>query len=236
MSLTHKRSNFIKRIKPVKRQTIYHDSALLKLSAFYSKLSEVMITSCNDLDSCASFEHKLALNSAPSLLGVKSASLMSLDKNELDVYTNVRSFNQKAAQKGLRIKILCECGQRCLLMLYCKPLLQRLLCEPKRRKLLENYGYDTCLSAGQCLDRLSQRCRQQNEFPHEIGIFLDYPVEDVQGFIAHKGSGFKLCGYWKVYGDEEKAKCTFRRYDKCRKYLCNKISEGQDLYKILRLS
>ena len=187
-------------------------------------------------EKCACFEQKLAVNSAPSLLGVKAASLMSFDKSELDIYKGVECFNRRAARKGLRITILCECGQRCLLMLYCERLLDRLLCDEDRRKLLERFGYSRDLGTQQCLERLSARCRQSDDFPHEIGIFLDYPIEDVLGFITHKGCGFKLCGYWKVYGDEEKAKCTFRRYDKCRKYLCNKLSEGQDLYRILRLS
>ena len=161
---------------------------------------------------------------------------MSLDKNELDIYSGVDDFNRRAARRGLKIKVLCECGQRCLLMLYSERLLEKLLCDRRRRSLLERFGYSRCLDTQQCLDRLSQRCSQHKEFPHEIGIFLDYPVEDVLGFITHKGSDFKLCGYWKVYGDEEKARCTFRKYDKCRKYLCNKFSEGQDFYKILSLS
>ena len=161
---------------------------------------------------------------------------MSLDKNELDVYASVEEFNRRAARRGLKIKVLCECGQRCLLMLYNERLLDRLLCDSRRRGLLERFGYGICPTAEQCLDTLSQRCCRHKDFPHEIGLFLGYPVEDVLGFILHRGCDFKLCGYWKVYGDEEKARCTFRKYDKCRNYLCNKLSEGQDLYKILHLS
>lgn len=188
---------------------------------------------CNN---SACFEQKLAANSAPSLLGIKAASLMSLDKGEVDVYAGVDSFNRRAARRGLKIKVLCECGQRVLLMLYDERLLGRLLCDDRRRGVLEKCGYGRFLSCEQCLDRLSSRCAQRNDFPHEVGIFLDYPVEDVEGFIVHKGCDFKLCGYWKVYGDEEKARCTFRKYDKCRRYLCNKLGEGLSLYQILRLS
>ena len=121
-------------------------------------------------------------------------------------------------------------------MLYNERLLDSLLCDSRRRGLLERFGYSRYLCTEQCLERLSQRCCRHKDFPHEIGLFLDYPVEDVLGFILHRGCDFKLCGYWKVYGDEEKARCTFRKYDKCRNYLCNKLSEGQDLYRILRLS
>lgn len=161
---------------------------------------------------------------------------MSFDKNEFDVYSSVESFNEKASAKGLKIKVLCECGQRCLLMLYNKQLLQRLLQDASRRHLLEKWGYSRDMDTEQCLDTLAKRCSGTGGFPHEIGVFLGYPVEDVKGFILHKGCGFKLCGYWKVYGDEKQARSTFKRYDKCRRYLCNKLGEGLDLYQILRIS
>ena len=39
------------------------------------------------------------------------------------------------------------------------------------------------------------------KFPHEIGIFLGYPLADVAGFIRNKGRNCKCIGTWKVYGD-----------------------------------
>lgn len=48
------------------------------------------------------------------------------------------------------------------------------------------------------------------DFPHEIGLFLGYPLEDVQGFIENRAEGYKCVGCWKVYGDEEYAKQEFR--------------------------
>ena len=55
------------------------------------------------------------------------------------------------------------------------------------------------------LARLRARLAQGGAFPHEIGLFLDYPADDVLAFVEKGGAGCKLCGYWKVYGDEEKA-------------------------------
>lgn len=48
------------------------------------------------------------------------------------------------------------------------------------------------------------------EFPHEVGLFLGYPPEDVEGFIENKARSCKITGYWKVYSDEEKAKRFLR--------------------------
>ena len=58
---------------------------------------------------------------------------------------------------------------------------------------------------------------------------MGYPLEDVRGFRINGGSGCKLCGYWKVYGDVEKAKVQFEVYDKCRAFMCGQIK--QDVYK-----
>ena len=65
-----------------------------------------------------SFEQKLAFHTAPSLLGIKCASLMSLYKGEFDIAANAERFNSRAAARGLKIKTMCECGQRVLLLLY----------------------------------------------------------------------------------------------------------------------
>ena len=52
-------------------------------------------------------------------------------------------------------------------------------------------------------------------FPHEIGIFLGYPLADVTGFINNKGRNCKCIGTWKVYGDASSASKAFARFNKC---------------------
>ena len=55
------------------------------------------------------------------------------------------------------------------------------------------------------------------EFPHEMGLLLGYPVEDVEGFIENKGHNYLYAGYWKVYGHVEEKKALFNRYEEARK-------------------
>ncbi len=52
-----------------------------------------------------------------------------------------------------------------------------------------------------CWHSLSQRLCCEEDFPHEIGVFLGYPLADVIGFIQNRGKNFTACGYWKVYTD-----------------------------------
>lgn len=184
----------------------------------------------------SSFERKLVFHTAPSLLGIKCASLMSLNKTEYDIDANAEYFNRRAAVKGLRIKTLCECGSRMLLLVYNEEKLACRLAGSECRDVLRSCGYTDDMSTAECIERLTQRIMAQSDFPHEIGIFLDYPVEDVLGFISNNGCNFKLCGYWKVYGDTEKAQRTFDNYNKCRKFLCRRLSEGDDICKALKIS
>ena len=185
---------------------------------------------------CARFEQKLAFFAAPSLLGIKCASLLSLRKAEFQLSKHIEIFNTRAQVKGLRLKVLCECKNRYLVLIYQEAALRRQLAKPTVQAILRRYGYAAEMTLESLLERLSGRIRQCVQFPHEIGLFLDYPTEDVQGFIENQGENYVLCGYWKVYGKAEKAKHTFASYDKCRKFLCNKLNQGYDIYQALKIS
>ena len=60
-------------------------------------------------------------------------------------------------------------------------------------------------------------------FPHELGIFLGYPINDVKDFIDNPKKKCLLCGYWKVYSDKENAKRIFRIFDNVRSNAMDKI-------------
>ena len=80
--------------------------------------------------------------------------------------------------------------------------------------LLEDRGYpwgDPDL----CVVKLIQQLRSQEEFPHEIGLFLGYPPDDVEGFIHYGPKHSKCVGDWRVYGNEEQARRLFAQYRAC---------------------
>ena len=70
---------------------------------------------------------------------------------------------------------------------------------------------------------------ESGEFPHEVGLFLSYPPEDVKGFIDHRANGFKCAGLWKVYGDEAKAQALFAKFKKCTEIYCALWQTGSKL-------
>ena len=71
-------------------------------------------------------------------------------------------------------------------------------------------------------------------FPHEIGIFLGYPLYDVDCFIHHKRC--KYVGYWKVYSNLKNAKKQFNRYECAKRTMCYKIDQGCMLSELLNFS
>ena len=116
--------------------------------------------------------------------------------------------------------------------IYKEKLLMKTLNKVDVRYILEKLGYQT-RELKHCLDCLRERfnnCyREKQEFPHELGLFLDYPTEDVIGFVINKGKDCRYCGYWKVYSDVEEAKKTFYRYDLAKNTLLNEVYQGKTM-------
>ena len=69
------------------------------------------------------------------------------------------------------------------------------------------------------------------EFPHEVGLFLGYPPEDVEGFIENKARSCKLTGYRKVYSDEEKAK-NFAKYSTFTRVYTEQYAGGKTIERL----
>lgn len=89
------------------------------------------------------------------------------------------------------------------------------------------------MEPAECICRLRHRLRDSEEYPHEIGLFLGYPPEDVRGFIEHRAADCKCVGCWKVYGDAETARKTFRQYKKCTEVYCKEWRKGASLQQLI---
>ena len=71
---------------------------------------------------------------------------------------------------------------------------------------------------------------ESGEFPHEVGLFLSYPPEDVKGFLEHRPC--KCVGCWKVYENEEAARKTFAKYKACTRVYCRQLASGIDIERL----
>ena len=93
------------------------------------------------------------------------------------------------------------------------------------QRFLSGYGY-RAFGTDYAVERLKQRLCTEDSFPHEIGIFLGYPLEDVKGFIENAGKNAKFTGCWKVYNNECEAIRTFQQYKKCRDVYARLWTQG----------
>ncbi len=179
-----------------------------------------------------SFEYKLAFHCAPTLAQEKTANLVSLNHLKFKaIKERISEYNHYFSSRGLAMEILCECPKRTLVFIYHRKLLLAYLNQPDIKEYLEAAGYDLDeMDLNTILARLSQRMTRHQQFkeayPHEIGLFLNYPLEDVTGFIENSGQNYMFCGYWKVYSDLENTKQRFQRYDSLRTHLCEQIKKG----------
>lgn len=170
----------------------------------------------------------LAQYCSATLVGVKSACLVSCCRVEpAEVRASVESYNQALNRAGLLFRLY-ENRVGCPLLFVYRPALlwQRLQSRPAA-DLLTQAGYPTQRTLKDCLDRLGERLADGEEFPHEIGLFLDYPPDDVTGYLANGGRDCKVCGYWKVYSNVERATRLFRLYDSCRDSLLLQLDAGR---------
>ena len=170
---------------------------------------------------------------SPTLAGIKTANLFNCRYDDWSALVDdLKRLNRILNGKGIRI-IPVKCTEKsALIYMYRPERLQKDLCEKEAQSLLRSFGYDIN-DVSSCLRCLSKRLRSFEVFPHEIGLFLGYPVEDVKGFIKHKGECSKCVGCWKVYGDVDKAEDTFERFKKCTRDYKARFRKGASLDKLI---
>jgi len=153
---------------------------------------------------------------APTLAGIKTGSLFTcpcICPDELR--KTVRNLNKRLVPKGLRLLPLRFSEDKALMYVYRPAGLRNDFSQKDAHRLLKENGYHCTGSCENCIAQLARKLRSSASFPHEIGLFLGYPPEDVAGFIENKACRCKCSGCWKVYGDVDTAKKKFAQYHKC---------------------
>ena len=174
-------------------------------------------------------EELLIRHCSPTLAGLKTGNLFPCDCPCRKALTaQLGQLNRRLVPRGIRILPLRVRNGRALIYVYRPHALETDLRDPQARMLLQEYGYQTENSNG-CVVHLMHRLRDAGEFPHEIGLFLSYPPEDVLGFITNGACRHKCVGCWKVYGDEQAAKIRFRKYERCSRVYSRQWQQGKSI-------
>ena len=177
-------------------------------------------------------EELLVRHGAPTLAGMKTGSLFSCACDDAAALRGeLRRLNRMLAPRGLCLLLLRQADGRALLYLYRPARLRHDLADGGAQALLRQSGYG-CESCGRCIAQLIRRLQAGGEFPHEVGLFLSYPPEDVRGFIQNRAEGFRCAGLWKVYGDAERAQAIFQKYRQCTQIYCRLYRAGVSLERL----
>lgn len=170
---------------------------------------------------------------SPTLAGVKTGSLFLCPMESREEVTGkMAEYNRALLSKGLCMIPVKFIRQNVLVYMFRPKRLKRDLESPAARAILKKAGYRNASYTG-CLTELCERVRRNESFPHEIGLFLSYPPEDVKGFMDNKAANYKCVGSWKVYGDVETAKKKFDIYNKCTEVYCRLMESGKTMEELL---
>ncbi|OUN20383.1 hypothetical protein B5G34_15230 [Flavonifractor sp. An82] len=177
-------------------------------------------------------EDLLVRHCSPTLAGIKTGNLFSCPcASRTDLTKELSQLNKKLVPKGIRVLPLRVRRGRALIYVYRPHALECDLADQRARVLLLKYGY-TPENPYCCVVHLIRRLCAEEEFPHEIGLFLSYPPEDVLGFIQNRACNHKCVGCWKVYGDETAAKHRFEQYDACSKIYSLHWQQGKSIERL----
>ncbi len=166
---------------------------------------------------------------SPTLAGLKTGNLFTVDCDDRNNFNReVSEFNSRLSSKGIRMIPVRFFRGHVLIYLYRPAYLKRDFANEEVCRILKEKGY-SYNNSELCVAQLAKHLEQDPVFPHEIGLFLGYPVEDVLGFMKSPEEGVKYTGFWKVYGDEDAALKTFDKYKKCTEVYKKAHSKGRTL-------
>lgn len=157
---------------------------------------------------------------APMLLSQKPAELLNIGLS-------------KVAWNELRVRLIQipdidlievrEINQLRQVLFYNTNLLERLIFNSISQEFLQYINYPQLSSVDDYLLHLIEKIRFHT-FPHEIGLFLGYPLKDILGFMELVPLSYVKTQGWRVYGDERLSDAYYEKYQFARQ-LMNKAIE-----------
>ena len=164
--------------------------------------------------------HMMVLSCAPLLAGLKIASLFV-----------TRAINYEevlSVLKGTEVEILILSSNNGMLtlLLYNREELSKYLSRNMNASFLRKLDYKSCdvdVVLSEFSNRYSLYLEGRMDFPHEMGIILGYPLEDVNGFMCNQGKNYLLSGYWKVYYRPANARRIFKEYDEATERMIKEL-------------
>ena len=137
---------------------------------------------------------------------VRPGALLTIQDKYYNAYSSMKE--QLIEKTGLDIIEMINFNHDVIWLIVDRAHMQEHLQCQQIKDLLEDNAYTNTEDLQAIFETLTKRFKESN-FPHEIGVFLGYPIQDVKGFIQNKGQDCLHCKFWKVYHDVEYAQAMF---------------------------
>lgn len=173
---------------------------------------------------------QLALQCAPVISGIKISNLLTIPAKSL------RELSVVLKKTELSFRILYPGRERLVILIYREAKLKEYLEREEVMAFIYKCGYETSDISKifpVFVKRYMRYMELKQDFPHELGLFLGYPIEDVEGFIKENGKNYLYSGYWKVYKDAELKIRLFKNYEKVQTEIVRLLYEGLDIMDII---
>ena len=178
-----------------------------------------------------SIETQLALQCAPLITGIKISNLLIIPAE------NEKVLRAVLMHTGICFYRLLKSEDWITFLLFRRNLLEEYINRTDIRNFFQREGYKE-FGLGYILRTFQIRYHsymtREQIFPHEMGLLLGYPIEDVRGFIDHAGEQYLYSGYWKVYQDVETKKRIFEQYETAKETLIQLLASGIHMEEIIR--
>lgn len=170
----------------------------------------------------------ILFHTAPVIHSNKPAVLLTFATNQRNLKA-IWDQNRHDFPYGVQLKFyeISKSDSHTCVLFYDESSLTEILMQPDVLSFLASEGY---CKRSRLTDMLATlRKHSSGCCPHEVGIFLGYPLEDVLGFIANGGKNCLTCGYWKVYTNVENKQSLFEAYDNSRLHVIENLLEQTDM-------
>ncbi|WP_194190060.1 DUF3793 family protein [Clostridium chrysemydis] len=195
-----------------------------KYKNFYKILSE--------MDESTRFKKFMLFMLAPVVAGYKPSSTITLVKKSSDYFEWNKSKEELLEELNLNYIVLRECSEAKIILVFNEAKLRERLKNKENKNFLEGLNYDLSLDIFEILLKLKERYNLYH-CPHELGIFLGIPVEDVKDFMECTEKKCLACGYWKVYNNYDEAIKTFNDYNLVKDRVVRLVNNDNDFTNIV---
>ncbi len=170
----------------------------------------------------------LALELAEVLEGAKPANLIRISGRKRPCGRNLfrlwEVFGPHLVhQAGLVARTLSRGEDFILLLIYHPETLRTLLNRANVASFLSRAGYEKPSGTETALNELQARFGL-GDFPHEVGVFLGYPLKDVAGFLGWAPLPHACSrAPWRVYGDPAPSLRLADTFRRCRRRMAHRL-------------